>query len=125
MNYSDLAMTALVIFVMLRVLYSLHKFDLSDNNYTYHNYDGNREDGYINKNYEDEDEDEDIVEKNSTASTSSSAKTYQGTYCKPANFSYYNHCWKCKNIVTDNDCRCPSCGWFICSQCGACDCDFE
>jgi hypothetical protein len=45
-------------------------------------------------------------------------------FCKPANFSYYNHCWRCKNIVTDNDCRCPSCGWFICSECGACGCDF-
>jgi len=44
--------------------------------------------------------------------------------CSRANFSYYNHCWRCKAIVTSDDCRCSRCGWFICSNCATCGCDY-
>ena len=37
--------------------------------------------------------------------------------------NYTNHCWACQNSIDGNiDLRCPTCGYFICNRCGACDC---
>lgn len=34
---------------------------------------------------------------------------------------YANHCWKCKvHISSASSEKCPYCGWYICSECGAC-----
>lgn len=35
---------------------------------------------------------------------------------------YYNVCWCCKNdISSEINERCSLCGWYICTQCGACE----
>ncbi len=38
-----------------------------------------------------------------------------------SNSRYNNHCWKCgKAIDSYYQKKCSVCGWYICSQCGAC-----
>lgn len=38
------------------------------------------------------------------------------------NFSYENHCWRCKEDISSAiNVRCPVCRWYICT-CGACGC---
>lgn len=37
------------------------------------------------------------------------------------NSRYNNHCWNCgKKIDSYYEKKCSGCGWFICSDCGAC-----
>ena len=37
------------------------------------------------------------------------------------NTRYNNHCWHChKKIDSYYEKKCSVCGWFICSNCGAC-----
>lgn len=34
---------------------------------------------------------------------------------------YRSRCWCCNNIIrSDMNTKCPDCGWYICSVCGAC-----
>lgn len=48
--------------------------------------------------------------------TSKKEKTYS------TKRKYRNHCWKCGSKITSEiNRRCNSCGWYICSHCGACD----
>jgi len=57
------------------------------------------------KRYEEEEDDEPISSKG-----------------KKEFFIYINHCWNCKAQVSSiGDVRC-SCGFYICSKCGACRC---
>lgn len=36
--------------------------------------------------------------------------------------AYRNHCWKCSADIDSSRCkRCPECGWYICTKCGACE----
>lgn len=44
---------------------------------------------------------------------------------KIANEKYVHHCWKCGRTVTSAMKRCPSCGWFVCDNCGSCGCGFR
>jgi hypothetical protein len=32
------------------------------------------------------------------------------------------HCWNCKTPLDSSDKTCKSCGWYICPQCGSCNC---
>ena len=41
-------------------------------------------------------------------------------------YRYQNQCWKCKSKIDSNQqLRCPICGWYICDKCGKCGCDYE
>lgn len=43
-------------------------------------------------------------------------------------YSYNNVCWSCHAAISNlSNSRCPSCGWYICSRCGACSkgCDIS
>ena len=41
-------------------------------------------------------------------------------------YKYRNHCYKCgTSIDSDRDKRCNICGWYHCSECDACGCDYH
>lgn len=40
-------------------------------------------------------------------------------------YQYINHCWSCFEIIDSNKHkRCPKCGWYICSKCSSCGCNY-
>ena len=46
-----------------------------------------------------------------------------GSSCSKASFTYRNKCFNCGTRVSDDNCRCDDCGWFICPSCQSCGCD--
>ena len=40
--------------------------------------------------------------------------------------NYSNHCFKCGSYINSSkNKRCPSCGWYVCSNCGSCGCEYH